>query len=271
MKKRKFCRVGISFWRETVNPVWHSFVRYRMKEEVFSSIFCLCLLLAAALSVGCAKSAHQTGQDVLDQIIPAELLAQVDQSISFTDLRSSPNNYIGRTVLFGGMSLKSQRMKDRTEIEILQLPMVASMPSGQRSQSEGRFIAVRSGEFLDPAVIERDFPLTVLGEVKGAVVKPLDEGEYQYPVLEIKHLINWKTFQSRERAAGYGGAYGYTGYWPYTYGPYGYDPWGYYGSSFYGPYPYGGFYPYYYGGGFSSSAPAPPPPSSVPPRFQHSR
>lgn len=242
-----------------------------MNDQVFQSVSWLSLLMAAALSVGCAKSAHQTGQDVLDQIIPAELLAQVDQSISFADLRSSPNTYIGRTVLFGGMSMKSHRVKDGTEIEILQLPMVARMPSDQRSQSEGRFIAVRSGEFLDPAVIEPDSPLTVVGEVKGAVVKPLDEGEYQYPVLEIKHLINWKTLQSRERTAGYGGGDGYAGYWPYHSGPYGYGPWGYYGSPFYRPYRYGGFYPPYYYGGGSSPAPAPPPPSSVPPRFQKIR
>ena len=158
------------------------------EKYVVRSVFWLYLLMAAVLSVGCAKSAHQTGQDVLDQIIPAELLAQVDRSISFADLRSSPNNYLGRTVLFGGIAMKSQRMKDRTEIEILQLPMVARMPSEQRSQSEGRFIAVRTGEFLDPAIIEQDSPLTVVGEVKGAVTRPLDEGEYQYPVLEIKHF-----------------------------------------------------------------------------------
>jgi len=242
-----------------------------MNEYVFRSIFRLSLLVAAIVSVGCAKSAHQTGQDVLDRIIPAELLAQVDQSISFTDLRASPDNYIGRTVLFGGMAIKSHRAKDRTEIEILELPMVAKRPAEQRSLSKGRFIAVQSGEFLDPAVIEQDSPLTVLGEVKGARVQPLDEGEYQYPVLEIKHIVNWKTLQSPERVAGYGGGYGYAGYWPYSYGPYGYSPWGYYGDPFYGPYRYGGYYPYYYGGGFSAPPPAPPPPTSVPPRFQKGR
>jgi|KBSSwiStaDraftv2_1062776.scaffolds.fasta_scaffold00706_28 outer membrane lipoprotein len=241
------------------------------KTQVVRTVFGLSLLAAAILWVGCAQSAHQTGQDVLKQIVPAELLSQVDQSISFADLRSSPDSYIGRTVLFGGMSMKSQRVKDRTEIEILQLPMVAKRPSEIRSQSEGRFIAVRSGEFLDPAVIERDSPLTVIGEVKGAMVKPLDEGEYQYPVLEIKHLINWKELQSRDRTTGYDGGYGYP-YWPYSYGPYGYGPMGYYGSPFYGPYRYGGFYPYYYGGGGASPAPSPrPPSSSVPPRFQKGR
>ena len=240
------------------------------EKQVIRSVFGLSLLAAAVLSFGCAQSAHQTGQDVLDKIVPRELLEQVDQSISFADLRSSPDNYIGRTVLFGGTAIKSQRMKDRTEIEILQLPIVARMPSEKRSQSEGRFIAVRSGEFLDPAVIEPDSPLTVVGEVKGSVTKPLDEHAYQYPVLEIKHLINWKELQSRERIAGYDGGYGYS-YWPYSYGPYGYGSMGYYGSPFYGPYGYGGFYPYYYGGGFSSPAPSPPPRSSVPPRFHKGR
>ena len=184
----------------------------------------------------CAQSAHQTGQDVLDNPVPAALLAQVDQSISFTDLRSSPDHYVGRTVLFGENVIMSHRVKDRTEIEILQLPMVARMPSAQRTQSEGRFIAVRSGEFLDPAVMERDAPLTIVGEVKGAVTKPLDGGEYQYPVLEIKQIINWKELQSRERTAGYRGGDGY-----------------------------GGFNPYY-GGRFSSPGPAPVPSSAAPPR-----
>ena len=82
------------------------------------------------------------------------------------------------------------------KLKSCKLPMVARMPS-TTVETARALLAVRSEEFLDPAVIEPDSPLTVLGEVKGAVVKPLDEGEYQYPVLEIKHLINWKTLQSR--------------------------------------------------------------------------
>jgi outer membrane lipoprotein len=241
----------------------------------------LWIIAGALLAIaGCAKSAHQTGQDVLDRIIPPELMAQVDQSVSFKDLQSSPSRYIGRTVLFGGTAMKSQRVSDRTEIEIMQLPMVArSMPSDLRTQSEGRFMAVQSGAFLDPAVIERGSPLTVVGEVKGMVTKPLDEGEYQYPVLEIKHLVDWNDVRTKERERGYGGGYGYAGYGYPGFGPYGaYGPWGYggyYGSPFYGPYGYRGFYPYpYYGRGFSSPGPSPspsPPPSSLPPRFGKGR
>ncbi len=207
-------------------------------------------------------SACSTGPAVISE----ELKSQIDPSISFSELLAAPNTYVGRTVLLGGTALKARRTKDRTEIEILQLPLVANQPSDQRSKSEGRFIALRSGEFLDPAIIERDAPVTVVGEVKGAIVKPLDQGEYQYPVVEIKQLINWKELQRRDRTAGYGGGYGY------PYGPYGYGPMGYYGDPFYDPYGYGGFYPYYYGRGRSSLAPSPPPrSSSVPPRVQKRR
>jgi outer membrane lipoprotein len=233
--------------------------------------------VAVALS-GCARSAHQTGQDLLDQVIPPHIQEQVDESVTFAQLRASPDSYIGRTVMFSGLSMKAQRVKDHTEIEVLQVPTDEGMtPSDRRSQSEGRFIAVKSGEFLDPAVIEKGSPLTVVGEVKGATTKKLDEGEYIYPVIEIKHLVDWNEVRTRDRDRpyrGYGyGAYPYGAYPYYGYGPY--APWYYgYGSPFwggaYGFYPYSYYGPYYvpYGGGFSSPAPSPPPRSSMPQDFR---
>ena len=242
--------------------------------------FSIALTLVLALA-GCAKSAHQTGQDLLDELIPPAIRAQVDESVRFTDLRSSPSTYIGRTVMLSGLAMKSHRVKDQTEIEVLQLPTDGSMtPTDRRSQSEGRFIAIKSGEFFDPAVIEKGSPLTVVGEMKGTTTRTLDEGDYVYPMLEIKHLVDWNEVRSREQqrypSSYRSGGYGYGGY---GYGPY--SPWYYgYGSSFYGPYGMYGMYPYsYYGpyytpfgsGGFGGggAAPSPPPSSSVPPRFRN--
>lgn len=217
---------------------------------------------------GCAKSAHQTGQDQLDRLIPSDLMAKVDETVSFADLRSAPGNYVGRTVMFSGLALKSQRVKDRTEIEILQLPTDRGLsPSDRKTKSEGRFLAVQSNGFLDPAVIEKDTPLTVVGEVKGATTRPLDQGEYQYPVLDIQHFVDWNDVRSRDRIA----------YDPEYYGRYGgyYGPWSswYYGfgSPFWGPYgmyPYGYYGPYAFPRIYSAPAPPPPPPSSIPPQFQ---
>lgn len=60
------------------------------EAKVIRSVVGTTLLAAAVLGASCAQSAHQTGQDVLDNIVPAALLVQVDQSISFADLRRLP-------------------------------------------------------------------------------------------------------------------------------------------------------------------------------------
>jgi outer membrane lipoprotein len=245
----------------------------------------LATVMALLLS-GCAQSAHQTGQDLLDRIIPAGIREQVDESITFADLRSGPDAHTGRTVMVSGLAMKSRRVKDYTEIEVLHLPTEKDMtPSDRRSQSEGRFLAIKTGEFLDPALIEEETPLTVIGEVKPTVTRKLDEGEYQYPVIEIRHVVDWDEVRRRDQRYGsrygaYGGYYGGYGYGPYSpwfygfgnpfWGPYGmYGMRGMYGMYGMHPYPYYGFYGRPLGP--TSPAPSRPPPSSVPPQFNKSR
>ena len=80
----------------------------------------LCVL--ALLSTGCARSAHQSGRDLLDQILPDQIQQQVDQSVSFVDLKTNPAAHQGKTIMVSGIVLKSKRVKDRTEIEVLQIP-----------------------------------------------------------------------------------------------------------------------------------------------------
>jgi len=224
----------------------------------------LLAMCAAMLASSCAKSAHQTGQAQLDKLIPPDLMTKVDETVSFADLRSAPSNYVGRTVMLSGLALNAHRVKDATEIEILQLPTERGLtPSDRKSRSEGRFLAIQSNGFLDPAVIEKDAPLTVVGEVKGASTKRLDDGDYQYPVLDVKHLIDWNDLRSRERAAYDASAY-YGQYGGYYGPPYGLYPYGY----SYGLYPYGYYGPWYGLPPIVLSPPPPPPPSSVPPQFR---
>jgi len=164
-----------------------------------------------------------------------------------------------------GIVLKGKRIKNHTEIEILQLPAGSGVvPSSDRTESQGRFIAVKE-DFLDPATLPEGTPVTVVGEVKGAMTKMLDDAEYEYPVLEIKKLINW----TRTLPPNYSGAA------PYPYYGYGSGP-GFYGG-FYRPNPYWwgpfGYYPYggpYYPLLFGNPSPAPsrPPPESIPPQFK---
>lgn len=185
--------------------------------------------------------------------VPPELEQQIDTSVTFADLQAAPGNYVGRIVMVGGVVITSRRTKDQTEIEILELPTKAGGPSTtERLRSEGRFLAVREA-FLDPASVPPGTPITVIGAVQGSTTRPLDDSEYRYPVLDIKHLIDWSTVATRQ--SGGGGAAFYAPYYPpyYWWGPYGSYPYA------WGPYPFV-IQP--------RPSPPPPPPHNIPPQFK---
>jgi len=206
----------------------------------------------------CAQSAHQTGQDALDRALPSELRKQIDSTVAFPDLQTSPSHYIGRMVMFSGIVLKTRLAKDHTEIEVLQLASGPGIPPPtDRTRSEGRFLAIEK-TFIDPATMESGRPVTVVGTVNGAETRPLDDSDYTYPVIEITRLLDWST----------------------SYGPDGpgFNPYGYYGG-YYQPYPYWGgaygaygygwgpYYPFFFGG--PPAPPAMPPPTALPPQFRN--
>ena len=206
----------------------------------------------------CAESAHQVSRNAGHIDVPLELAKQIDTSVSFVDLQAAPANFIGRVIMAGGVVISAKRTKDQTEIEILQLPNEGGEPSTtDRLRSEGRFLAVRE-EFLDPATVPPGTPITVIGVVIGATTRPLDESEYTYPLLDIKHLIDWSAVAS-QRSGGSAAAF---------YGPY-YSPFGYWGS------PYG-YFPYWGRPSPFFIQPRPPSPlpvprQNIPPQFRKRR
>lgn len=219
-------------------------------------IIVIALLFGGLLLLSsCAESAHQVNRNAGHIKVPPELEKQIDTSVAFADLQAAPGNYVGRVIMVGGVVIRTKRTKDQTEIEVLQLPTEGGGPSTtERLRSEGRFLAVRE-EFLDPASVPPGTPITVIGVVSGSTTRPLDESEYTYPVLDIKHLIDWSAVASQD-SGGSAAA---------LYGPY-YSPFGYWGR------PYG-YYPYF---GRPSPffiqprppSPRPPPPQHIPPQFR---
>ena len=47
-------------------------------------------------------------------------------------------------------------------------------------------------QFLDPATLPDGTPVTMVAEVTGVTTDRLDEAEYRYPTMDIKHLYIWK-------------------------------------------------------------------------------
>jgi outer membrane lipoprotein len=115
----------------------------------------------------------------------------VDRTVSFRDVLTSPEFYKGRVLVVGGEVLKAKRLRDSTQVELLQLPLEnGEEPTFDCQQSQGRFLALQQ-EFLDPATLIEGTRVTVVGEVSGAKIDRLDDTEYRYPTLIVKHLHIW--------------------------------------------------------------------------------
>ena len=125
------------------------------------------------------------------RVIPESLESSVDRAVTFREVTEAPDSYQGKMVVFGGEVLKAKRLKDGTQIELLQLPLdKEERPIPDRQLSQGRFLAIQQ-EFLDPATIVAGTKMTVVGELAKAKIEHLDDVEYRYPVLIVKHLHTW--------------------------------------------------------------------------------
>ncbi|MEK6586858.1 MAG: Slp family lipoprotein [Nitrospirota bacterium] len=87
------------------------------------------------------------------RVIPEALEPLVERAVMFHEVVAAPDSYQGKVVVFGGEVLKAKRLKEGTQIELLQLPLDrGERPILNRQQSQGRFLAIQQ-EFLDPATI----------------------------------------------------------------------------------------------------------------------
>lgn len=149
------------------------------------------LLVGMAVMVaGCATS-----------VIPETLEPQIDNAVTFNQIVESPDSYRGKVVVLGGEILKAKALKGGTQLEVLQLPLDSDQePVTDRMESRGRFLAVQK-EFLDPATIAEGTRVTVVGEVTGSTVDKMDEADYRFPTLDVKHLHRWDAKRAEERSA----------------------------------------------------------------------
>ena len=72
-------------------------------------------LALAVFLTGCASSS----------VVPASLQAQLDKTLTFPQLRESPDSYRGHLMVLGGEVLSAKRLKDGTRIEVLEIPWTA--------------------------------------------------------------------------------------------------------------------------------------------------
>lgn len=141
-----------------------------------------CVVLGLGLVGGCASS---------PMVIPETLKNQIDPGITFSQILQRPESYQGKMLVLGGEVLSARRLTEGTRLEVLQLPLDDSQrPVSTRTDSQGRFLAMEKA-FLDPAMFPPNTQVTIVGEVTGTIAAKLDEMDYQYPTVVIKHLHVW--------------------------------------------------------------------------------
>lgn len=143
--------------------------------------------------------------------IPAELEPQIDKNLTFKEVLTSPESYRGHFILLGGQILKAKRLKKGTQIELLQLPLTTDQkPTTDLTRSQGRVLVLHQD--LDPATLTPGMLVTFVGEVSGAIIEKMDEDDYRYPALTVKHWYVWSPPTVHDRRGGpYFGVFGGAG------------------------------------------------------------
>jgi outer membrane lipoprotein len=135
-------------------------------------------MAAVLLLAGCAH------------VISKPVLNEVDRNATFAQVVKAPDDYKGKTVLFGGDIIETKNLPDKTVIAVLQRPLSRRGQPAGVDVSEGRFIILTSG-FLDPAIYSPGRQVTVAGKVLGKEVYPMGEIQYAYPLIEKQELFLW--------------------------------------------------------------------------------
>ena len=169
---------------------------------MWSKVLTVLVLSLLPFATGCSTSPAG---------IPEALEPQIDKNLTFTEVLASPESYKGHLILLGGETLTAKRLKKGTQIEVLQLPLTTDQkPMIDRTRSQGRALVLLPE--VDPATLTPGTLVTFVGEINGSIIEKLDEDEYRFPILTVKHWHVWPPPINYGRRGGpYFGVFGGTG------------------------------------------------------------
>lgn len=120
-------------------------------------------------------------------------------------------------VRWAGLILETRPEDGHTCFEILSRRLETSMRPEVADQSNGRFIACKSG-FYDPEVFKKKREVTLTGKIVHIDVSKVGDYDYQFPIVDIEFMSLWPVRRYRPHYA-YGPYRPY--YWHYPhYGRY---------------------------------------------------
>jgi outer membrane lipoprotein len=96
----------------------------------------------------------------------------------------------GSPVLWGGVIIASDNLKDSTQLEILAYALDANQRPVNEQKPLGRFLAVQTG-YLETSDYATGRLVTVKGVLESKRTGQVGEAEYHYPVVKISQIFLW--------------------------------------------------------------------------------
>lgn len=143
-------------------------------KAVWVTIFCLVTLGLG----GCAG------------VISQKLIEASEPQAAFSEIRRTPQNHLGRTVVLGGSIISVQQEGAETVVEVLQRPLGHHLQPEMGDETEGRFLA-RINLAGKETQLEPKREITVAGKVTDEETRPLDRTTYTYPVIQVEEYHLW--------------------------------------------------------------------------------
>jgi len=97
----------------------------------------------------------------------------------------------GAPVIWGGVIIASNNLKDSTQLEILIYPLDINHKPDTEQTPLGRFLAEQEG-YLETADFTQGRLITVRGVLNDKRIGHIGETEYVYPVVKINQLHLWQ-------------------------------------------------------------------------------
>jgi outer membrane lipoprotein len=125
-------------------------------------------------------------------VISGEVHLKVDKDISLKELFETPEKFIGKTVLIGGVVIQLDKDNNRllafqTELDVRLQPLV-------NDKTLGRFLIVFDKP-VDKDKLEKGVKLTLVGTLEGMEKLPLHQTFYNYLVLKPIEYHVWSKDQ----------------------------------------------------------------------------
>ena len=129
-------------------------------------------------------------------VIPGEIRAGADTSLTFKEVAQSPDTYKGKIVLWGGEIIQTLPQDDgSTLIEVLEWPLGWTERPRRTVSFQGKFLVLLT-EPSDLSLYRGGARITVAGGVQGSMegekIRSVSDPTYLYPLLLSKEIHVWK-------------------------------------------------------------------------------